>query len=107
MPADEFLHRFLCHVLPTGFQRIRHYGLLANRRKQDNLQRCRRVLNAAPPQAPEKKSTAEWLWLLFGIDIRRCPQCGGTLQRTELSRVPIHYAARPQVVSLVKVNDTS
>jgi len=107
LPADEFLHRFLCHVLPTGFQRIRHYGLLANRSKQHNLHRCRQVLNAPPPQAPEKKSTAEWLLLLFGIDITRCPQCGGTLQRTELSRVPIHYAARPQVVSLVKVNDTS
>jgi hypothetical protein len=106
LPADEFLHRFLCHVLPSGFQRIRHYGLLANRSKQDNLQRCRQVLNAAPPQALEKKSTAEWL-LLLAIDITRCPQCGGTLQRTELPRVLIHYPARPRVASLVKVNDTS
>jgi hypothetical protein len=107
LPADEFLHRFLCHVLPSGFQRIRHYGLRANRSKQDNLHRGRQVLNAAAPQVPEKKSTAEWRLLLFGIDITRCPQCGGTFQRTELPRVPMHDPARPQVVSLVKVNDTS
>jgi hypothetical protein len=107
LPADEFLHRFLCHVLPSGFQRIRHYGLRANRRKQENLNRCRQVLNAAPPEAPQTKTTAEWLLLLFGIDITRCPQCGGSLQRTEWPRVPIHYPARPQVVSLVKENDSS
>jgi hypothetical protein len=80
---------------------------LANRSKQDNLNRCRQLLIVAPPEAPEKKTTAEWLLLLFGIDITRCPQCGGPLQRTELPRVPIHYPARPQVVSLVKENDTS
>jgi hypothetical protein len=107
LPADEFLHRFLCQVLPSRFQRIRHYGLLANRSKQENLDRCRRLLNAAPPEAPEKKTTAEWLLLLFGIDITRCPQCGGPLQCTDLPRVPMHYPARPQVVSLVKENDTS
>jgi hypothetical protein len=40
LPADEFLRRFLCHVLPGGLQRIRHYGLLASRKKQDCLSRC-------------------------------------------------------------------
>ena len=107
LPADEFLHRFLCHVLPAGFQRIRHYGLLANRGKQENLNRCRQVLNAAPPEAAQMKTTAEWLVLLFGIDITRCPQCGGTLQRTELPRVPIHHATHPTDVCRVKENDTS
>jgi hypothetical protein len=107
LSADEFLHRFLCHVLPAGFQRIRHYGLLANRGKQENLDRCRELLIVAPPEAPKRKTTAEWLLLLLGIDITRCPQCGGTLQRTELPQVPIHFPARPPVVSLIKVNDTS
>lgn len=107
LPAHEFLHRFLCHVLPSGLQRIRHYGLLANRRKQDNLNRCRQLLKLAPPEVPQKKTTAEWLRLLLGIDITRCPQCGGPLQRSELPRVPLHYPARLRAVSLVKENDTS
>jgi hypothetical protein len=107
LPADEFLRRFLSHVLPSGLQRIRHYGLLANRSKEDNLIRCRQLLNAVPPAAPEKKTTAEWLLLLLGIDITRCPQCGGPLQRTELPRVPLHYPVCPRAVSIVKENDTS
>ncbi len=44
MPAEEFRRRFLCHVLPSGFQRSRRYGLLANRSKQDNLARCQELL---------------------------------------------------------------
>ena len=85
LPASEFLRRFLCHVLPSGFQRIRHYGLLANRGKQDNLKRCRELLAAPPPEPPTKKTTAEWLLLLWGLDVNRCPQCGQvSLQRTVL-----------------------
>jgi len=85
LPADEFLRRFLCHVLPTGFQRIRHYGLLANRGKQEDLKRCRELLAVSVPEPPAKKSTAQWLLLLWGIDVTRCPQCGApALQRTVL-----------------------
>src|SRR5262249_42186477 len=76
LPAEEFLRRFLCHVLPSGFHRIRHYGLLANRSKQDNLARCRELLGAAPAPPPPKKTLAEWLLLLLGIDVERCPRCG-------------------------------
>jgi hypothetical protein len=86
LAADEFLHRFLQHVLPRGFQRIRHYGLLARRNKQALLARCRHLLGADPPPLPEKKSTADWLLLLLGIDVRRCPRCGQILERTELPR---------------------
>jgi len=82
LPAAEFLRRFLGHVLPSGFQRIRHYGLLANRSKRDNLARCRQLLGVAAPEPPRKKSLAEWVWLLLGIDVQRCPRCGaGGLQR--------------------------
>jgi hypothetical protein len=42
--ADEFLRRFIQHVLPTGFVKVRHYGLLANRRREENLTQCRRLL---------------------------------------------------------------
>ena len=51
--ADEFLRRFLIHVLPKGLVRIRHFGLFANRKRSASLQRCRSLLNAAaPPQQP-------------------------------------------------------
>ena len=65
LPADEFLRRFLCHVLPSGFQRIRHYGLLASRTKKEDLSRCRELLAAPKPEPPAKKTTAEWLLLLW------------------------------------------
>ncbi len=85
LPADEFLRRFLCHVLPGGFQRIRHYGLLASRNKQDCLTRCRELLGAPALPPPAKKTTAEWILLLLGIDIDRCPRCRQpALQRTPL-----------------------
>jgi predicted Zn-ribbon and HTH transcriptional regulator len=89
LPAEEFLRRFLCHVLPSGFQRIRHYGLLASRTKRDGLNRCRELLGKASPTPPAKKTTAEWVLLLLGIEVDRCPRCGQQpLQRTTL--LPVH-----------------
>ena len=46
--ADEFVRRFLLHVLPSGFHRIRHYGLLANPSRRENLARTRELLGVAP-----------------------------------------------------------
>jgi hypothetical protein len=97
LPADEFLRRFLWHVLPHAFMRIRHYGLLANRHKQELLQRCRHLLAASEPDSPAAKTTAQWLLLLLGIDITRCPRCGYVpLQRTELPPLwlQLHRASR-------------
>ena len=51
LDADEFLRRFLLHVVPDSFVRIRHFGLLANRRRAATLARCRAVL-AQPPSPP-------------------------------------------------------
>jgi Putative transposase/Transposase zinc-binding domain len=85
LPADEFLRRFLCHVLPSGFQRIRHYGLLSSRTKKEDLSRCRELLAAPKPEPAAKKTTAEWLWLLWAIDVGRCPRCGQrAIERTRL-----------------------
>ena len=62
LPAAEFLHRFLQHVLPDRFLRIRHYGLLANRGKQKHLAQCRTLLGTQPPKADEQPHTAaEWM----------------------------------------------
>src|SRR5882757_4410654 len=47
LDAVEFVRRFLMHVLPSGFVRVRHYGLLANRHRQEKLARCRELIGAA------------------------------------------------------------
>jgi putative transposase len=85
LPADEFLRRFLRHVLPKGFLRIRHYGLLANRRKAELLERAHTQFGAVKPVEPAAKTTAEWILQLVGIDVTRCPRCGSqALQRIEV-----------------------
>ena len=85
LPAEEFLHRFLQHVLPDRFLRIRHYGLLANRLKGQHLAHCRRLLGARPLAADDQPHTAaDWMRVLLGIDITRCPCCGTTLHRQQL-----------------------
>ena len=75
LPADDFIHRFLLHVLPKGFQRIRHYGLLANRHKTECLAKAREAL-ALPPTEPVLKETVEdFARRVLGVDIRHCPVC--------------------------------
>jgi hypothetical protein len=79
LDAQEFIRRFLLHVLPPGLQRIRHYGLLANRHREVKLEHCRQLL-AAP--APVVELTEEPLdyrdryQRLTGVSLRDCPQCG-------------------------------
>lgn len=87
LTADEFIRRFLLHVLPTGFHRIRHYGLLAGGCRKDSLALARRLLAVAPP--PEDNATEE------PPDTRPpCPCCGGhmvvieTFARWQQPRAP-------------------
>jgi Putative transposase/Transposase zinc-binding domain len=76
LEAHEFIRRFLLHVLPDGFMRIRHFGFLANRAKKHALAQCRKLLklDAALPEIP-KKSAHDLLLELTGIDLNRCPSC--------------------------------
>jgi len=76
LDAQEFIRRFLLHVLPDGFMRIRHFGFLANRTKKHALPQCRKLLglNPALPEIP-KKSSHDLLLELTGIDLSRCPRC--------------------------------
>jgi len=72
LAADEFIRRFLLHVLPRGFHRIRHYGLLASSPRKDCLAQARDLLRVAPP--PEEPAAEE------PADPRpTCPCCGGTM----------------------------
>ena len=86
LSAKEFLRRFLSHVLPHGFMRIRHYGLLANRGKRQRLDHVRRLLGRHPPAAadPPPQTAAEWMRLLLGVHIDRCPCCGEVLHHESL-----------------------
>ena len=80
LDAHEFIRRFLLHVIPKGFVRVRHFGFLANRSK-GLLAKCRQLLdlNPALPKLPTK-SVHELMLQLTGIDITRCPLCQkGTL----------------------------
>jgi hypothetical protein len=89
LDAAEFLRRFLLHVLPRGFMRVRHYGLLANRNRVDRLARCRNLLSSDThhdePRA--QPSVAERIMQLTGVDILRCPVCGGGPMR-RIERLP-------------------
>ena len=89
LPAEEFIGRFLKHVLPKGFMRIRHYGLLANRAKKGRLAACRELLGVAPPEENEPRTLADWLCLWTGEDVTKCPHCGhAELESEEIPRVP-------------------
>lgn len=72
--GHEFIRRFLLHALPRGFVRIRHYGFLASRNKQDMLMHCRQALAVRTLEITPRKSAEEML-LQRGIDLRCCPRC--------------------------------
>ena len=79
LDAQEFMRRFLLHVLPSGFQRIRHYGFLANRYRAVKLARCRQLL--AEPALEVKLFDApvdyrDRYEQLTGKSLRDCPKCG-------------------------------
>lgn len=76
LPGPEFIGRFLLHVLPGGFKRIRHYGLLAPARKSKALAAARAALDVPPPQRAVIESVADFLRRVARIDYERCPHCG-------------------------------
>jgi Putative transposase/Transposase zinc-binding domain len=77
LDADACIRRFLWHVLPRGFMRLRHYGFLANRHKARTLRRCRELLGQpAEPPPRHRKSVVQWMHEVTGIDLTQCPHCG-------------------------------
>jgi hypothetical protein len=96
LPVDEFLRRFLLHVLPRGFVRIRHFGFLASRRRGALIPLCKQLLatdaparpHPGPPQ-PDPRSLLAPLWT--------CPLCGGSMVLIErLTAVQIRLRPPPQ-----------
>jgi hypothetical protein len=87
LDAVSFLQRFLRHVLPRGFVRIRYYGLLANGARAKRLSKCRELLRVppAPPSQAQRQTWQELLLRLTGKDVTRCPRCRvGRLARAEV-----------------------
>jgi hypothetical protein len=78
LDADEFIRRFLLHVLPNGFHRIRHYGYLANGHRAAKLAQCRQLLSAPAPQDTGVVGDYRLRYLqLTGRSLVICPCCGG------------------------------
>lgn len=78
LEAGEFMRRFLLHVLPDNFYKIRYYGILSSRNKKTKLTQCMRILGVKESNAEEtgaSKSWKEMLYELTGIDVTRCPEC--------------------------------
>jgi Putative transposase len=85
LDVDEFLRRFLLHVVPRGFMRIRHFGLLANRTRRCTVARCRDLLSQPPPEAVRPESVAVLMQRLTGVDLSCCPVCReGRMQITAI-----------------------
>ena len=85
LDASQFIGRFLSHVLPDGFTRIRHYGFMANRHRRERLRQIRGLLGAtAPVPASPAETLAQWLAATLGIEINNCPCCGSKLVKFEL-----------------------
>jgi hypothetical protein len=77
LEAGEFIRRFLLHVLPRGFMRIRHYGILANRAKRLKLAQARTALDHPQSvQPPPQTESVDAFWLRVAkLDIHQCPHC--------------------------------
>ena len=88
--AQEFIRRFLLHVLPHGFVRIRHFGLMASRNVHTKLQKASSLLHPSQSPHPTPSTKVEllsWQQLLLkltGLDLAVCPNCGGTIRRKPL-----------------------
>ena len=96
LSQDKFLRRFLLHILPQGFVRIRHFGFLACRRRRTTLPLCFQLLGAAQEAlSQEHISSAE-----DAPDLYRCPKCGGPMKVIErLTAAEIQLRSPPRISS--------
>jgi len=102
LDAHEFIRRFLIHVLPSGFHRIRHYGLLASGMKADNLVLARKLLHIDPP-APEPEQVASEPAML----LTPCPCCGSAMRIVEVFKAGEPARHRPTAMPTAIRIDTS
>jgi hypothetical protein len=98
LEAFEFIRRFLLHVLPDQFVKIRYYGILSHRNRKRKLLLCKKLLGILTGKEPEvpKETWEDLLTRITGIDPRVCPHCGRgkMIQREILSACPVSLADR-------------
>jgi hypothetical protein len=97
--ADEFIRRFLLHVLPDRFVKIRHYGLLGNRCRKKKLDQCRGLLACAEQNNTEDEAETwqDALLRLTGVDVDKCPVCGERAMRTVEIIQPARCKGPPRI----------
>jgi hypothetical protein len=98
LTANEFIRRFLLHVLPQGFQRIRYYGFLGNRHREDKLARCPQLPAAPQPERPDCDAATDYrdqCQEITGASLTECPAC----QRGHMLIIEVFTAAiqRPAI----------
>jgi hypothetical protein len=106
LTAPEFIRRFLSHVLPPRFVKIRHYGLMAPRNAKTKMEQAQALLSFKTPEADEPqgrelntavatKTWQEMLLALTGQNLTTCPKCGGRLIRCRLTSIEAAMAPPP------------
>lgn len=105
--TDEFLMRFASHILPDGFMRIRHYGLLANRGKTERLDLCRRLMGHRRRKGKrDQQSALQWLAEVSGLNESICPCCRVPLRITTIRKL-WESEVNLMPANLAKFNDSS
>ena len=108
LTIDEFIRRYLSHILPDGFMRVRYFGFLASSCKKKNLKTIQSLLNSIPKKhmqskakMPKVKETlTELMQRVIGIDIEQCKRC-------QLGRLQVIEELKPILSDAPKINDTS
>ncbi len=96
LPGVEFIGRFLLHVLPKGFKRIRHYGLLSPARKRSGLAAARAALDVSAPPSATVESVADFLRRVARIELSCCPDCGRGVMRVVAILPPVPHRLHPR-----------
>jgi Putative transposase len=102
LPAHEFIRRFLIHVLPGGFHRIRHYGLFANGSRADNIARARELLSVRTSQTQSADANAANADEPSAL-AQPCPCCGGrmsVIERFERGSTPRYRPTPPITIRI-------
>jgi hypothetical protein len=100
LKADEFIRRFLLHVLPERYVRIRHFGLLANRTRKNNIASCRELLGSVKliKENNKRETWQEQLLRVCGIDVNVCPVCKKGRMHTIESLLPVRCNSPPEFI---------
>ena len=88
LDAFEFIRRFLLHVLPTGFFKVRYYGILASRNLKTKLKRCKALLKVRLEPPAEKLHWTELFFKITGTDLSLCPKC----KEGRMIRLPLNHS---------------